>query len=344
MPPKRQRRDPGPDRDDDDAPDGARPRTRNNAAAHRLDEQGAQLVEQRALIADQSTNIEQLMEAVGEIQQQLATLLDARPSATVTRDPLLAEGTHPLRELVRANYPWIDDQTILNIINGTLEPLHLVKLIPTELRAKGATLASGNRLSFDLDTLQPSLSMETSPSAFLKQYPSFATYTQAISIYAALRSLFDTENQGYGAAINLYISYLATQCILLPNQWPGILNYAVAFFRKNQNKSPMNWVEPDNALYNTYITVYTQTHPVPARNSSTPSSYNSTKRIVDTICVNFNTAGKGCHWERCFRKHICSNCKAPTHPVYECRTSTNKPVSSAPSRPSGGNSSAVIGK
>jgi hypothetical protein len=183
------------------------------------------------------------------------------------------------------------------------------------MRARGSDAALGNRLSIDLDTAQLAVYRNSAATIGIKHFPDFPLYVLALSVYAALRDLYDQDNGHYGAAIHLHLSHLATYC-RQNIAWPAILNYGLAFFRKYQNHPPSDWLEVDSPLYNAHITVYTQQHPASAR---TPSSNASRTAPNETICNNFNRA-TGCTWARCLRRHICSTCHAANHAAHTCPT------------------------
>jgi hypothetical protein len=285
-------------------------------------------------LADLATRVDgfndkvtQLTDVLAELQQHLAE----HPNATTNvPSDLPIPGNTPLREYLESNYAYVDDSTKTLIISGTLDAAHLVKLIRPSLRPKSSNAAlTGNHLSFNLDTLQPSLSTDSAAYTALKHFPDFHIYAQALTVYAAIRDLYDLDHSGYAAAIHLHLHLLA----IWTRQnlgWPGILNYAIAFFIKNQRSPPLAWAEQDVILYNTHITVYTQTHP-PSLNARTLStSVTSTARSLpsETICINFNKQNKGCQWDRCLRRHICSICRQSNHPAYLCSSSSSQPRSS----------------
>lgn len=96
---------------------------------------------------------------------------------------------------------------------SSLDPSHLVKLIPPNQRPKSSSVAlTGSHLSFNLDTLQPSLSMDNSTNAVLKHFPDFYFFAQALTVYAAVRDLYDPDRLGYAAAIHFHLHLLATWC------------------------------------------------------------------------------------------------------------------------------------
>lgn len=90
--------------------------------------------------------------ALAELQDKLLTLQDKLSSL---EDRLLAghsPGTHshvpngdpsPL-QFQRSHFPWVDNTTLQSVIDVTLDPAHLIKLIPPESRPKGQ---SGSTIS-----------------------------------------------------------------------------------------------------------------------------------------------------------------------------------------------------
>ena len=326
----RPRRSPSPVelRDDHEAP----PARRNNTI-QRLDELSARLdglADLAARVDGFNDKVTQLTDVLAELQQHLAEHPNATADAALAPPNLRSQpipGNAPLREHLESNYAYVDDSTKTLIVSGTLDAAHLVKLIRPSLRPKSSNAAlTGNHLSFNLDTLQPSLSTDSAAYTALKHFPDFHLYAQALTVYAAIRDLYDLDHSGYAAAIRLHLHLLATWTRQNLG-WPGILNYAIAFFIKNQRAPPLAWAEQDVILYNTHITVYTQTHPpsVNARIPGTPATSTARPSPSETICINFNKQNKGCQWDRCLRKHICSTCRQSNHPAYLCTSSPSQP-------------------
>jgi len=268
-----------------------------------------------------------LSEAMAEIQQCIAghpNMDPLRPIPLTGTSPEPRLFTTPMRAHFESNYAYVDESTKSLISSGMLDASHLVKLIPPTQRSKTSNVAlTGNHLSFNLDTLQPVLSTNNSAHTALKHFPDFYSFAQALTIYAAIRDIYDSDHLGYAAAIQLHLHLLATWCRQHLG-WPGILNYAIAFFTKYQRSSPLAWAQQDVILYNTHITVYTQTRSNALTRNAT-SIFPGQRTPSETICLNFNTANKGCHWDRCLRKHLCSSCRQPSHPAYHCPTNQPRP-------------------
>src|SRR2546423_3279910 len=266
------------------APDG---KNRNNPSPEEVVEQIHGLTEQIAVLSS----------AMAEIQERFSEERPTAPPQPVVPSGMPPEPVpppFPLRSYFESNFAYVDDSTRTQIASGTLDASHLVKLIPSDQRPKSSNVAlTGNHLSFNLDTLQPSLSTDNSSNAALKHFPDFYSFGQALTIYAAIRDLYDPDHLGYSLAIHLHLHLLMTWCRQKLG-WPGILNYAIAFFTKYQRCLPLAWEQQDVILYNAHITVYTQTHPNPNPNPNPNrpiTSGSSAQRVPpsETICRNFNS-------------------------------------------------------
>jgi len=208
----------------------------------------------------------------------------------------------------------LETPTIDNIVNGTLDVSHLVKLIPLEERSK--VQITPPRISFDLESGKPTVTTELN-IAYEKHFPNFASLTSALAVYCVIQSISDIDNTGIEFAISAHIRLLSSW-YHLQYPWSGILMYEMAFLRKYQQSYEFSdWAEVRYELFTYHITRATL---LPHTQSTKSSSY----RPSDTTCKNFNSP-KGCSYKSCIRKHICLSCRG-NHPQFECKakeSSTN---------------------
>ena len=112
-------------------------------------------------------------------------------------------------EVMKAYMPWVDASTLANVISLELDLAHFIKLVPRKERPKGQTnvgLTSG--IHFDGETGKTSIVNESSVQ-YDKQFPDYATLLNGLTVYSAIRDLYDVDGLGFGCAITLYIRQLA---------------------------------------------------------------------------------------------------------------------------------------
>ena len=230
----------------------------------------------------------------------------------------------PRRETRSGNSPtsvlaehlsWIDnDQTFLNnIVHGKMEVKDLLKLIPEEDRPKGRKLTHAG---FLLDTSGTITTVDES-TAFEKDFPNFELIIYALTMYGAIRSLFDVDHTGISTAIFIHIKNLTRWYRINGFPLSAIRSYFIAHFRKHQrSKDPSVWNNTDFELHANYIRHSAPQFLQPTR----PTSPSKIPRIGSStdVCINFNTEGKGCTWVLCQRKHVCSNCGDNKHSKQQC--------------------------
>src|SRR5205814_5443482 len=116
-------------------------------------------------------------------------------------------GNDPL-QLVCETYPWIDQNLLINIISKKLEVKDLVKLIPEEDRPKGRSAITGLASGIHIDGATGQTTLITESGTYEKDFHDFPTLNYALTVYASICSLYDTEQAGFGFAINAYIKTL----------------------------------------------------------------------------------------------------------------------------------------
>jgi hypothetical protein len=210
---------------------------------------------------------------------------------------------------------WIDnDQTFLNnIVHGKMEVKDLLKLIPEEDQPKGRKLT---HTGFLLDTNGTITTVDES-GAFDKDFPNFELIVYALTMYGAIRSLFDVDHTGIGTGIFIHIKNLTRWHRINGFPLTAVRSYFIAHFCKHQrSKDPSAWINTDFELHANYIRHSTPQQFLQTARPTSPSKIPRTGNASD-VCINFNTEGKGCSWVLCQRKHVCSNC-GDKHAKHQC--------------------------
>jgi hypothetical protein len=199
-------------------------------------------------------------------------------------------------------------------MHGKMEVKNLLKLIPEEDRPKGRKLTHAG---FLLDTSGMITTVNES-TAFEKDFSNFELIVYALTMYGAIRTLFDVDHTGIGIGIFIHINNLTRWHRI--NSFPlnAIRSYFVAHFRKHQrSKDPSTWINTDFELHANYIRHSAPQQFLQTTHPPSPSKIPHTGSSAD-VCINFNTEGKGCTWVLCQRKHVCSNCGDNKHAKQQC--------------------------
>lgn len=174
--------------------------------------------------------------------------------------PLLNQGNNPI-QFISTNFPWLTmGPTFLEkIISRRMEVKDLVKLLPEEHRPsiKGRSpLGLPSGFHIDAATEKATIVRETS-TTFEEEFPNIGTLIYALSVYGAIRDVFDTERVGFVPAIFAYIRNLTMWYNNDNFDWESIRSYFIAHFRKHQTATdPKVWSEVDVQLHATYISSY----------------------------------------------------------------------------------------
>jgi len=251
------------------------------------------------------------MDSKGSLAQGQRAVLgsaSSMPAHTGSRSgPRLFVGMTP-GKAIQTLLPWVDATTLANVVACTLDVAHFVKLVPLEQRPKGqstAGLAAGIHL--DIATMKHTVLNE---NTFIseKVFPDLQTLLNALSTYLVIRDLYDVDNVGFGSAIGLYIRQLA--CWSKRHNWPAIISYFVAHFRKHQSSNdPSDWYNVDIQLFTAHMTNDTLAKSVTSKDHTCDQS--------SPICRNWNDVDKGCVWKKCTRQHVCLKCTGD-HPEFKC--------------------------
>src|SRR5436305_5912890 len=225
-----------------------------------------------ASIQDIRTQLKALSEAVTSLEERYtmppaatietpAAVLPVMQSPPSLADPVtpisgapapIQTGTNP-SQFVHNHFPWVDTTTLTHITSGMFDPAHLIKLIPTEDRppVKNAT-SSTSGILLDIESSKVSLVADENP-AFEKHFPTFQHFLIAITVYGAVRDIYDRDNVRFGTAVLMYTRQLATW-LRQGLSWRAVLSYAIAHFRKYQSSTDPNvWIHIDPQLMSTTI-------------------------------------------------------------------------------------------
>ena len=284
-----------------------------------------------SLSADTQDCIEQLRESITHVAEEtnssIASINDRLEALTAALSANLqpkltlnggtgANGKNPL-PFLQSHLPWIDQSTLTNLVSGKMEVKDLLRLIPAEDRPRGRTTAIPGSISFDSQTGLKWVPPDDAPTTFDKDFPDFNTCLYTLTVYLAVRTLYDVDNTGIGPAIALYIKQLTRWVLIDKFSWHHVRAYFVSHFRKYQTSTdPLSWINIDIQLFTAHIRP-SGTSNIPSSTSCPPGK----KPPKETaICINWNTQGKGCNWGQCARLHHCSTCGSTEHPSYKCKT------------------------
>ena len=214
--------------------------------------------------------------------------------------------------IIQHYLPWIDQSLLSNIISLTVDVKDLIQLLLIADRPNRTSTLS-NTLSVDFEKGKQS-SADCTFTAFGDNFPNFDTLMSMLSVYATVRTAYDAENVGIGPAIFMYIKLLTRWALIDKFQFNFVRTYFIAHFQKYQTSiNLLDWINIDPKLFTLCIQLTTVTQPP----SSLSISGNRPKSKT-TLCINWNTDGKGCTWEKCIRMHCCGNCNSQSHPMYHC--------------------------
>ena len=127
---------------------------------------------------------------------------------------------------------WIDLNTLANVISCIFNVAHFIKLIFTEQRSK-------NQVNFDLimkmhidSVTEKTFFVNESTVVYEKIFSDYSTLVNALSVYLAIRALYNTDHLEFECVIELYIQQFAFWS--KHHNWFAIIIYFVVHFRKHQ--------------------------------------------------------------------------------------------------------------
>jgi hypothetical protein len=194
-------------------------------------------------------------------------------------------------------------------------------------------LASG----VHIDAATERITLVQESTTFEKEFPNFATVIYILTVYGAIRDIFDIDRLGFGPAIFAYIRILTKWHNNDKFDWENIRAYFISHFRKHQTSvDPKVWSDIDVQLHAAHIrsgprpssgnqesqnSLLSPNRYPPSKLSKSPSLSslnlpNPTSKAP--ICNNWNSEDKGCNWSTCKRRHICSTCQKNDHTAYNC--------------------------
>lgn len=223
---------------------------------------------QQSLSADTQDSIEQLRESITHIAEETNSsitsindrleALTAALSANLQPKPNVNGGTrdngkNPL-PFLPSHLPWINQSTLTKLVAGKMKVKDLLPLIPVEDRPRGRAIAILGAISFDSQTGLKWVPPDATPTTFDNDFPDFNTCLYTLTVYLAIRTLYDVDNTGIGPAIALYIKQLTRWVLIDKFSWHHIRAYFVSHFRKYQSSTdPMSWIDIDIQLFTAHI-------------------------------------------------------------------------------------------
>lgn len=268
-------------------------------------------------IVDLSTQVRSLVQALQASVPGINNAPSTIPSMTAAP---LAHGTNPL-SFIQKHLAWVDSNMVTSIVSLKLDPKELINLIPLDERPNKR---GGQRSNLHIDTTTGLITtVDDTPTAFEKDFPTVEYLVYAFSVYGAIRGLYDIDNTGIGPAIFLHIKKFVREVAVAAYDWKSIVSYVIAHFRKHQKSSnPLDWVTHDSELFLQHMrppasqVVAPRLPPLSRANQPQPSRL---PRPKSEICINWNTFDKGCSWSTCTRDHICILCRSTDHKQYQCK-------------------------
>jgi hypothetical protein len=217
-------------------------------------------------------------------------------------------------EAIQANMPWVEKTTLASIMARDLDVAHFIKLVPVEERPKGlANAGVPSGVLFDAATGKSSIVTESTIN-YEKQFPDLQTLINGLTVYSAIRDIYDPDRMGFGFAITLYIRQLARWS--QHYKWTAVISYFIAHFRRYQaSTDPQVWIDADMQYLARYMI------PDTIKGFQPPSTRTSNRE--QEFCINWNKGAGQCKWDKCHRKHACSNCNG-NHPSVSCQKKDTK--------------------
>ena len=250
----------------------------------------------------------------------------ASPESDATADDIQAgalnstNGT-PLHAFIQEHFEWIDQALLINIVSKKMEIKDLIKLIPEEDRPSKGRPTAGLATGIHIDTASGKVqAVGESLNTHEKDIPDLKILLYILSIYGAIRSLYDIEHTGIGAAITYFTTHLIKWDRVDGYQFKHTRAYFIGHFRKYQRSSNSNdWMKIDEQLFIKHMRSPPETTPFP----SSPNKRRDTGSSQPQTCRNYNDEQKGCSFPTCYRRHICSTCNND-HPAFKCPKRGNK--------------------
>ena len=250
----------------------------------------------------------------------------ASPESDVTADDIQAGAVNstngtPLHAFIQEHFEWIDQALLINIVSKKMEIKDLIKLIPEEDRPSKGRPTAGLATGIHIDTASGKVqAVGESLNTHEKDIPDLKILLYILSIYGAIRSLYDIEHTGIGAAIIYFTTHLIKWDRVDGYQFKHTRAYFIGHFRKYQRSSNSNdWMKIDEQLFIKHMRSPLETTPFP----SSPNKRRDTGSSQPQTCRNYNDEQKGCSFPTCYRRHICSTCN-DDHPAFKCPKRGNK--------------------
>lgn len=239
---------------------------------------------------------------------------------------LITYGNTP-KEILANHVSWLTESFIVEVISRKLEIKDLIKLLPKE--PGGAPERADHPLqrgSFLCIASKTTTVTEGGATAYDKDIPDFSTLISILSTYGLLRSIFDRDNTGIGAAVFVYMKTLSKWYKHNRYTFSSLRSYFIAHFRKYQTSNDPNvWMAVDAQLFIENL------HAAPPNETSNPHRDQQSNRRFNfnvqqsglakgsaskSICLKYNNGLKNCTWSERPRQHICDTCGG-SHPAFK---------------------------
>ena len=265
----------------------------------------------------------------------------ANPGTTASQQP--AQAVHPVLPTANLNgnsplnltaqWDWVEKSVLTTITDLEFDVTNLYKLTPPEdtiLFNLNLETATYGGLLIGTDGVVSSV---TAMSKIEKTLPSFAHWLSAFSVYASIRTAYDTTGT-MGPALFLFMREM--NHYQLNFDWPQVLRYFFETFRRYQALPASMWTEPYIKAYTKHLhhntvpavpstsTTANRSHKSPSkltpqRGSSPAKKRYTAEEKAQQICQAYNLEDKGCKSVCPYgRRHVCiiKNCGKP-HPQFE---------------------------
>ena len=173
-----------------------------------------------------NTRLDNIVDALHEFNRTCAEPCTEPCRASNTLD----HGTTPPAQILEEFLSWIEtDSTLLtNIVCGKLKNKDLIKLLPEEDRPTGRNHGT----SILLNT-SGQMTMINESTANEKDFPDLSHIIYALTVYGAIRDMYDTDHTGIGIGIFLHIKRLTRWHQIDGFPLSAVQAYFLSHFRKH---------------------------------------------------------------------------------------------------------------
>ena len=176
-------------------------------------------------------SIDELKENYNSISEKLDVLTAAiaanKPPHSILQ--LTRSNDNELLRFIKTHPSWIDQSILSNLSVGKLYLKNLICLLFFKDRPKKKGNMQSGSLLLDIQ-MGKFIATEESPTVFNKDFPDFNTTLYILSIYRAIRTLYDVENTSISIVIFLYIKRLTYWVLINRFYWPHVRAYIISHF------------------------------------------------------------------------------------------------------------------